>query len=93
MRTIEHTSQFRKDYKRERKGQHAKVVDALLQAAVHDLQRDIPLAASLKDHDLSGQWKDHRDCHLKPDLVLIYAKFGDDRLVLTRIGSHSELFG
>ncbi len=69
------------------------MVDTLLQAAVHDLQRDIPLAASLKDHDLSGQWKDHRDCHLKPDLVLIYAKFGDDRLVLVRIGSHSELFG
>lgn len=43
------------------------------------------------DHPLLGQWKDHRDCHIKPDLVLIYRKTEDDKLQLVRLGSHSEL--
>ncbi len=37
------------------------------------------------------QWKDFRDCHVRPDLVLIYCKVGDDVLRLVRLGSHSEL--
>jgi addiction module RelE/StbE family toxin len=40
---------------------------------------------------LSGDWQDHRDCHLKPDLVLIYRKPDDAELQLVRLGSHSEL--
>jgi len=43
------------------------------------------------DHPLSGEWSDHRDCHIKPDLILIYRKPGDDSLELVRLGSHSEL--
>lgn len=42
------------------------------------------------DHPLFGDWVDHRDCHIKPDLVLIYRK-PDDVLQLVRLGSHSEL--
>jgi mRNA interferase YafQ len=34
-----------------------------------------------------------RECHIKPDLLLIYKKAGRDQLILVRIGSHSELFG
>ncbi|MDR1990048.1 MAG: type II toxin-antitoxin system YafQ family toxin [Acidobacteriaceae bacterium] len=40
---------------------------------------------------LTGDWKDHRDCHVKPDLVLIYQKIGADTLRLVRPGSHAEL--
>jgi len=40
---------------------------------------------------LAGEWHDHRDCHSRPDLILIYRKSGDDVLQLVRIGSHSEL--
>ena len=40
---------------------------------------------------LAGEWHDHRDCHIRPDLILIYRKSGDDVLQLVRIGSHSEL--
>jgi len=40
---------------------------------------------------LTGNWKDHRDCHVKPDLVLIYQKPDADTLRLVRFGSHSEL--
>ena len=43
------------------------------------------------DHALSGEWKDHRDCHVRPDLVLIYQKSGADTLRLVRLGSHAEL--
>ncbi|WLV67219.1 type II toxin-antitoxin system YafQ family toxin [Pseudomonas aeruginosa] len=44
-----------------------------------------------RDHALTGDWKDHRDCHVKPDLVLIYQKPDADTLRLVRLGSHSEL--
>lgn len=44
-----------------------------------------------RDHALTGDWKDHRDCHIKPDLLLIYRKPDDEVLQLVRIGSHSEL--
>ena len=40
---------------------------------------------------LSGEWSGFRDCHVKPDLVLIYEKPGTDTLRLVRLGSHSEL--
>ena len=40
---------------------------------------------------MTGDWKDHRDCHVKPDLVLIYRKTEANELQLVRLGSHSEL--
>lgn len=40
---------------------------------------------------LSGEWQDFRDCHLRPDLVLIYRKPDEKALELIRMGSHSEL--
>jgi mRNA interferase YafQ len=43
------------------------------------------------DHALTGEWSDHRDCHIRPDLVLIYRKPDDASLELVRLGSHSEL--
>jgi len=52
---------------------------------------DQPLEPRHRDHALTGDWKDHRDCHIKPDLVLIYRKPDDEVLQLVRLGSHSEL--
>lgn len=49
------------------------------------------LAERHRDHPLGGEWKDHRDCHIRPDLVLIYRKPDDAVLQLVRLGSHSEL--
>jgi mRNA interferase YafQ len=43
------------------------------------------------DHPWSGEGKNFRDCHIKPDLILIYAKPDGDSLDLVRLGSHSEL--
>lgn len=91
MRTIKRTGRFKKDYKREAKGQHRQSLDADFLAVVRFLADDEPLAERYRDHALTGEWKDHRDCHVKPDLVLIYRKPDDDTLELVRLGSHSEL--
>jgi mRNA interferase YafQ len=91
MRTIRRTSQFKKDFKREMKGQHRKTLESALIEVVALLADDAALDAKFVDHPLTGQWADHRDCHVKPDLVLIYRKPDPDSLDLVRIGSHSEL--
>ena len=91
MRTIRSTNQFRRDYKREKAGRHGKTLDADLTQVVNLLAADTPLPRRNFDHPLSGEWRDHRDCHIKPDLVLIYRKPDATHLDLVRLGSHSEL--
>lgn len=91
MRRIERVAQFRRDYKREAKGRHRAYLDDVLGAVVADLAADRTLDTRFVDHPLSGEWKDHRDCHLRPDLVLLYRKPDAERLQLVRLGSHSEL--
>ena len=91
MRTIRYTSFFKRDYKREKSGRHGKKLDASLMEIVDHLATDTPLSHRHFDHPLSGEWSDHRDCHIKPDLILIYRKPDDDHLDLVRLGSHSEL--
>ena len=91
MRTIRYTSRFKRDYKREKAGRHSKQLDDLLMNVVNLLSADTSLPARHVDHSLSGDWADNRDCHLKPDLILIYGKTDDGFLDLVRLGSHSEL--
>lgn len=91
MRIVRYTSRFRRDYKREKSGRHAKRLDAALLEAVTILAKDEPLPRRYFDHPLGGEWNDHRDCHIRPDLVLIYRKPDDSTLELVRLGSHSEL--
>lgn len=91
MRTIERTAGFKRDFKREAKGAHRATLDADLVAVLKALVQDHPLAERYRDHSLTGNWKDHRDCHLKPDLILIYRKPDADTLQLVRLGSHAEL--
>jgi mRNA interferase YafQ len=91
MRTIERTNQFKRDYKRELKGRHRDVLVIELVGVVQALATNEALAAKYRDHALTGDWQDHRDCHIKPDLVLIYRLPDADTLQLVRLGSHSEL--
>lgn len=93
MRTIDRSSAFKRDYKREAKGQHRATLDANLIPVLMALADDQPLEPRHRDHDLSGEWAGYRDCHVKPDLVLIYRRPDTDTLRLARLGSHSELFG
>jgi mRNA interferase YafQ len=94
MRTIRRSNQFKKDYKRETKGRSATYVqklDAELAAVMQVLTVDGTLEPRYRDHLLLNEWKDHRDCHVRPDLVLIYRKPDDSTLELVRLGSHSEV--
>ena len=63
----------------------------LHQQLVQMLVQDNPLPDKYQDHDLIGNWKGFKECHLKPDLLLIYRQI-DDELQLARLGSHNELF-
>jgi mRNA interferase YafQ len=91
MRTIERTTQFKRDFKRELKSRHQSILQTELPAVLFALAQDQALDAKFRDHALTGEWKDHRDCHLRPDLVLIYRKPESGILQLVRLGSHSEL--
>lgn len=91
MRKIEPTHQFKRDYKREAKGTHRETLTSDFLEIVKALAGDKPLAEKHRDHALTGEWKDHRDCHVKPDLVLIYRKPNNEVLQLVRLGSHSEI--
>ena len=91
MRTIKYTTQFKKDYKRETTGPHRTTIAGEFIAIINDLANDVPLAPRQRDHALTGDWKDHRDCHIKPDLVLIYRMPDEKILQLVRLGSHAEL--
>lgn len=93
MRTIERSTRFKRDYKREMKGRHRATLDADLIPVLVAIASDAPLDPRYQDHALSGDWAGYRDCHIKPDLVLIYATPDDSALRLARLGSHSEVFG
>ena len=56
------------------------------------LQKGTPLPPSYKDHQLTGNYKHYRECHIEPDWLLMY-KIENYELQLARVGSHSELFG
>ncbi len=85
---IHYTTQFKKDYKRIKKQNKdlSKLRTAIEKLAVGQL-----LEPRYHDHQLSGNWKGHRDCHIEPDWILIYRISVDD-LYLERTGSHSDLF-
>jgi mRNA interferase YafQ len=88
MRQILHTSQFKRDYK---KRFRERGLDELLSGVIDSLASGGSLPAKLRDHPLKGGYAGCRECHLKPDLLLIYVQTQDE-LRLIRLGSHSELF-
>jgi len=92
MRTIEWTSAVKRDFKRIGSSPRHRDIDEVLSPILDLLADDLPLPERNHDHALGGNWKGHRECHLKPDLLLIY-KLPDERtLRLTRMGTHSDLF-
>jgi len=93
MRTIERSGIFKKDFRRiQKQPRHTKDLAAILSNVLSLLAADASLPPALNDHSLQGEWAGYRECHLKPDLLLIYRKTDDNALRLARLGSHSELF-
>lgn len=91
MRKIRYTRTFKRDYRREKSGVLGRKLDDLLTETVNLLAADAVMPARYRDHALVGEWSDCRDCHIRPDLVLIYRKPQQDILELVRMGSHSEI--
>lgn len=87
MRKIDRSSAFKRDFKK-----HGEI-DVQLIEVLYKLLNDEVLPEKYRDHLLSGDWDGYRECHVKPDLLLIYKQSDDDTLRLARFGSHSELFG
>ena len=87
--TVKYTTSCKKDYKRAMK-RGLKI--ELLEQVVALLAMGEPLPDKNRDHDLSGDWAGHRECHILPDWLLVY-RIEDDVLVLTlaRTGTHSDL--
>ncbi len=85
------TAKFKKDYKLAIK-RHLNI--DLLDDIIRALSRGETLPEKNKDHELSGNWAGHRECHILPDWLLVY-RIDDDILVLTltRTGTHSDIFG
>ena len=91
-REIVYAHQFKKDMKlAQRRGlQVAELVEV-----VTDLANDIPLPVKNKDHALQGDYIGYRECHIKPDWLLIYRKTDNNELQileLVRTGTHPDLF-
>ena len=83
-----YTSQFKKDFKRvSSQGKDLSKLEIVIETLLNTENLD----PKYKDHSLVGKWKNHRDCHLEPDWILIY-RLTNDSLILERTGSHSELF-
>jgi len=85
---IKYTTQFKKDYKRIKK--QNKSLNKL-RTIIEKLAAGKKLEPRYRDHQLTGNWNGHRDCHIEADWILIYSTTGED-LNLERTGSHSELF-
>ena len=90
-REIVWTTKFKKDYKLAIK-RHLDI--DLLDDIIRALSRGETLPEKNKDHELSGNWVGHRECHVQPDWLLVY-RIDDDILVLTLVctGTHSDIFG
>lgn len=86
---VRNTSAFKKDYKRAKKRGFNL---SKLQRVVELLANGTSLPESLRDHALTGNWANHRECHIAPDWLLIYQIYEDVLVLeLTRTGSHSDL--
>lgn len=89
MREIFEQTRFRKDLKKVKRAERYDVNDLL--TVVTTLAADKPVSPKHRDHSLTGEWVDFRECHIKPDWLLIY-RLEPGKLILVRTGSHSELF-
>ena len=90
MRTIILSTQYKKDIKLARK---RNLPEEELNKVVYDLANDVPLATKYRDHELINKYRGFRECHIRPDWLLIYyIDYSSSTLVLVRTGTHSDLF-
>ena len=90
MLTIKYQAAFKRDYKRiVKRGYDTR----LLEQVIELLAEQKPLPEKFHDHDLTGNYKGCRECHIQPDWLLVYEVNNDELILyLIRTGSHSDLF-
>ena len=90
MLTIKYQTAFKRDYKRiVKRGYDTR----LLEEVIEMLAEQKPLPEKFRDHDLTGNYKGCRECHILPDWLLVYEANNDELILyLIRTGSHSDLF-
>ena len=86
-RTVVPTNQFKRDIKK----QSIELITPQWIEVMNCLINDLPLPVRFCNHALTGDKKHLMDCHVKPDLVLLYEYQDDTDLILQRLGSHSQL--
>lgn len=89
MYNIAYSSQFKKDFKKAKKLPIPDLKELFF--VISTLENGRTLNEKYKDHLLTGNWGNFRECHIKPDWLLIY-KIDNEELQLARLGSHSDLF-
>lgn len=90
-RSSDKTKQFRKDWERlTHSGRYD--MRRLKEAMLLLIANDGPLPPECLDHELTGDWKGFRDCHIGGDFLLIYHLREDGAIIFTRAGTHAELF-
>jgi len=92
MRTIVFSTQYKKDLKLARK---RNLPENELNEVVFSLANDIPLADKYHDHELTSNFRGFRECHIRPDWLLLYTKEDNGELHilnLFRTGTHSDIF-
>lgn len=89
-RESSYTRHFAKDWERlSRSGRFDMV--RLKEVMMLVIANDAPLTAEWKDHELQGNWSDHRECHVGGDFLLIHLLEGNE-VSFVRCGTHVELF-
>ncbi len=83
-----YTKQFERDTKRMKK--RGKNLDKL-KIIIRSLFEEKPIDAIHRDHQLIGNWKGRRECHIESDWLLVY-KTEKDRIIFERTGSHADIF-
>jgi mRNA interferase YafQ len=93
-REFTRTKEFKKDWQRmSHSGRYD--MNSLKQVMLLLIENAMPLPAEWLDHPLTGQWCNHRECHIGGDFLLIYKLEGsdmDERVIFVRTGTHADLF-
>jgi mRNA interferase YafQ len=88
--SIRYVTKFKKDFK---KYQHQNLILQELNDIFKLLMAEKKLPEKYRDHPLSGGYSGMRECHVRPDVLLIYwIDEENKKLIVERLGSHSELF-
>jgi mRNA interferase YafQ len=88
MLALEYTNQIKRDLKLAKKrGKNLKKLGTVTDL----LQAEKPLPEKYRNHKLSGEYKDHWECHIEGDWLLIYLLFAH-AIKLVRTGTHADLF-